>query len=130
MKATLVLTALAAIAIAGQAAAQAPASGNQQRNCFYGGNLNGFRAVDDQTVLLNVGVRDIYEAKLFAPSNDLKWVNGIALVSRGGGNFICSKLDAEIVVPSSTMGPQKYPVTSLRRLTPAEVAAIPKKNRP
>jgi hypothetical protein len=81
-------------------------------------------------VLLNVGVHDIYEAKLFAPSNDLKWANGIALVSRGGGNFICSKLDAELVVPSTGIGPQRYPLTSLRHLTKAEVAAMPRKQRP
>lgn len=134
MKSALILAALAATAIAGPSlaqtsAAQTSASGNQQRSCFYGGNLNGFNAIDNQTVLLRVGVREVYEAKLFSPSNDLKWVNGIALVSRGG-NFICSNLDADIVVPSNTMGPQKYPVTSLRRLTPAEVAAIPRKNRP
>jgi hypothetical protein len=120
-----VFAATAAVAAAGQAGAQ-----NQQRSCFYGGAVNGFHAVDDQTVLLSVGVHDVYEAKLFSPSSELKWVNGLALVARGGGNFICSHLDADIVVPSTTMGPQRYPVTTLRHLTPAEVAAIPKKQRP
>lgn len=129
----LTLTALAAQAPV-PAAAQTvagKASVDQTRDCFWGRSLNGFRALDNETLLLNVGLRDVYEAKLAAPSVDLKWVNGVALVARGGGNFICSRLDADIVVPgASGMGPQRYPLTSLRRLTPQEVAAIPKKNRP
>lgn len=126
----LALAAVAAMAIAGQAAAQAadkPAA--QTRECFYVGTIRGFSAVDDETVNLRVGGRnDIVQIKLFAPSNDLRWTNGVALVSRGG-SFICSKLDATLVVPGPA-GPQRYPVTSIRRLTPQEVAALPAKQRP
>lgn len=133
LKSLFLVPVLTAAALAAQAPAQAAeqTAAGQTRDCFWGRNLNGFRAVDNETLLLNVGVRDVYEAKLAAPSVDLKWVNGIALVARGGGNFVCSKLDADIVVPGTTgMGPQRYPLTSLRHLTAQEVAAIPKKNRP
>lgn len=120
--------ALAALAIAGQAAAQAPAAA-QTRDCFYSGAIRGFSAVDDETLNLRVGGRnDIVQIKLFAPSNDLKFANGVALISRGG-SFICSKLDATLVVPGPA-GPQRYPVTSIRRLTAQEVATLPAKQRP
>ena len=122
--------ATAALAIAGQAAAQAPApAAAQTRDCFYSGNIRGFSAVDDETLNLRVGGRsDIVQIKLFAPSNDLKFANGVTLISRGG-SFICSKLDATLVVPGPA-GPQRYPVTSIRRLTPREVAALPANQRP
>ena len=122
--------ATAALAIAGQAAAQAPApAAAQTRDCFYSGNIRGFSAVDDETLNLRVGGRsDIVQIKLFAPSNDLKFANGVTLISRGG-SFICSKLDATLVVPGPA-GPQRYPVTSIRRLTAQEVAALPAKQRP
>ena len=129
-KFTLALAAVAAMTIAGHAAAQAtgqPAA--QTRDCFYVGTIRGFSAVDDETVNLRVGGRnDIVQIKLFAPSNDLKFANGVALISRGG-SFICSKLDATLVVPGPA-GPQRYPVTSIRRLTAQEVAALPAKQRP
>ena len=122
--------ATAAMAIAGQAAAQATAQpAAQTRDCFYAGTIRGFSAVDDETLNLRVGGRnDIVQIKLFAPSNDLRWTNGVALVSRGG-SFICSKLDADLIVPGP-MVPQRYPVTSVHRLTPQEVAALPNKQRP
>lgn len=131
LKSLSLLAGVAAAALAVQAQAAAPAPAGQSRDCFWGRSLNGFHAVDDETLLLNVGVRDVYEAKLAAPSADLKWVNGVAVVARGGGNFVCSKLDADIVVPGTTgMGPQRFPVVSLRHLTPQEVAALPRKVRP
>lgn len=127
---TALLSAIAAIAMAGPTLAQtsAPAPG-QTRECFYSGNIRGFSAVDDETVNLRVGGRnDIVQLKLFAPSNDLKFANGVALVSRGG-SFICSKLDATLVVPGPG-GALRYPVTSIRRLDAQEVAALPAKQRP
>ena len=130
---SLILAATAVAAFAGPSLAKAPAkpAAPSHSDCFYGRNLSGFTAVDDSTLLLNVGVRDVYEAKLFSPSTDLRWVNGVALLARGGGNFVCSKMDADIIVPNQVgIGPQRYPVASLRHLTPQEVAAIPKNKRP
>lgn len=128
---TALLAAVLATAVAGPTFAQAPAAPapNQGRDCFYGGSVNGFRAVDNSTVLLSIGTKQVYEVKLMSPSIDVKWANGIALVSRGGGNFICSALDADLVVPGIS-GPERYPVTSIRHLTPEQVAALPARDRP
>lgn len=130
MKTSLTLLALAAAAIAGQANAQTSPSkpSAPQRDCFYSRNIDGFTAVDDQTINIRVGVRDVYQLKLFSRSTDIRFADGVALVTRGG-SFICSGLDADIVVPGPA-GPQRYPVTSIHRLTPDEFAALPKKQRP
>ncbi len=123
------LAAMAAILTAGQSAAQSPeppAVG--ERDCFSSRNIRGFSAVDEETVNLRVGARNFYQIKLFAPSNDVEWASGIALIAKGG-SFICSGLDATVVVPGPG-GPQRYPVTSIRRLTVEEAAALPRNQRP
>jgi hypothetical protein len=121
---------VAALAAATFAAGAAQAAADPPRDCFYSRNVRGFSAVDDETVNFQVGGRnDIVQVKLFAPSNDLKFANGIALINRGGGNFICSKLDADVVVPGVSFS-QRYPIASMRRLNAQEVAALPAKQRP
>jgi hypothetical protein len=56
------------------------------------------------------------------------WAQHIALISRGS-DYICSGIDAEIVTPSP-IGPQRCAVRNIHKLTPAEIAALPKRARP
>jgi hypothetical protein len=56
------------------------------------------------------------------------WNQKIALVSRGS-DYICTGLDAEILSPTQ-IGPQHCPVKTIRKLTPAEVKALPKGAKP
>jgi hypothetical protein len=117
----------ALIAVGGAAQAQA-APAKAERSCFYAKNVSGFRASDDKTVYLRVGVKDVYRLDLMGPCPDVNWNESIALVSRGS-SFICTGLDAE-VVSHSPIGPQRCPVQTLRKLTPAETQALPKGSRP
>jgi hypothetical protein len=124
---------MAAGAAPQMAAATSPAQSEAtattpKRQCFWARNANGFAAVDDQTVNVRVGVRDVYRFELLGPCPDIDWSQQIALVSRGSSS-ICSGLDAEIVT-RSTIGPQRCAVRNMRKLTPAEVAALPSKARP
>jgi hypothetical protein len=98
--------------------------------CFWGHEVDSFNAPDDRTVYLRVGVHDYYELKLFAPCLDIDWDHRIALRSRGG-DWICEgrNLDAEIDTRSD-IGPQRCQVDSVRKLTPADLAALPKNERP
>jgi hypothetical protein len=147
MRAALLVTAaLAAIgALASQGLAQpAPPGGAQngvpgaaparssrpQDNCFNARFINGFTAPDEETVYVRVGVRDVYRLKLFAPCLNVDWSMAVALKSRTGSDWICRGMDAELIVPNRGMGPQRCPVTEVRKLTPEEVAALPKKARP
>jgi hypothetical protein len=117
---------LAALAMAGSAQAENPPAPRQ--SCFHASNVSSFRAVDDRTVLVRVGVRDVYQFEIMGRCPDINWAEQIGIVARGGA-WICSGLDADLVSPSS-IGPQKCPVKALRKLTPQEVAALPKKARP
>jgi hypothetical protein len=126
---TLALAPLAAaLALAGTARAAPAHAAAGDKSCFFSRNISGWRAADDQTVYLRVGVRDVYKLDLMTRCPDIDWNEKIGIKSRGS-SWICSGLDAEIISPS-TIGPQRCPVQTLRKLTPQEVAALPKKDRP
>jgi hypothetical protein len=116
-----------ALGAASSHAATQPAPGRQ---CFYARDVDGFAAADDHgTVYIRVGVNDVYALKLLGTCPDVDWTLKLGLASRGG-DFICSGLDAELVVPGAPLGPQRCPVSELHKLSPAEVAALPPKLRP
>jgi hypothetical protein len=75
-----------------------------------------------------VGVREVYQFEMFGPCHEIDWANNIALRSRGGST-ICTGMDAEVISPSA-IGPQRCFVRNVRKLTPAEIAALPKGAKP
>lgn len=94
-----------------------------RRQCFWARNVNGFNAVDRETVRVNVGASQVWELKLFGTCLDVDWATAIGIRGRGSDR-ICSGLDAEIVVPDSLgRTPQRCQVESVRRVTPEELAA-------
>ena len=98
------------------------------RQCFWTHQVNNFAAADERIVNVRVGVKDVYQFEMFGPCPDVDWSERIALVSRGGSS-ICTGLDAEIITRSA-IGPQRCPVRNIRKLTTAEIAALPKRARP
>lgn len=98
------------------------------RQCFWTRNADGFAAKDEHTVYIRAGVRDVYEFEMFGPCLDIDWSQRIALVSRSGSQ-VCTGMDADIVTPSA-IGPQRCHVRSVRKLTKAEIDALPRGARP
>jgi hypothetical protein len=90
--------------------------------------VNGFASSDERIVNIRVGVKDIYQMEMLGRCQDVTWNNQIALRSRGS-DYICTGLDAEVISPTS-IGPQRCPVKSIRKLTEAEIKALPKRARP
>jgi hypothetical protein len=127
----------AALALAGVAAVSAaqaqtppakPAASNQ-RQCFLSRDVNGFNAPDDHTVYIRVGVNEIWRLDLMMDCLDLTFRQELGLESTPGDPWVCSPLDAQIIYRQTGI-PQRCPVTALHKLTPAEVAALPKKDLP
>jgi len=118
----------ALLMLAGSAHAEAAAK-TAKRSCFPASNVSGFRASDDKTVYLRVGVKDVYRLDLMSACPNVDWNERIALFSRGGSSFICTGLDVD-VISSTPIGRQRCPVQTLTKLTPQEVAALPKKSLP
>lgn len=122
--------AVAAVLLLAASAAQADDATKPKtsRACFLTRNVSSWSAADDKTVYIRVGVKDVYRLDLLGPCPDIDWNWSIALESHGS-SWICSPLDATIIA-KSPIGPQRCPVRQVSKLTPQEVAAMPKKHKP
>lgn len=127
MNTRLTLVPLLVLTLAGAAnAADAPKQ--ETRSCFRNRDVNSWSAVDERTVNLKVGVSRYYQLDLLGPCHDIDWNLAIGLESRGS-DWICSGLDATLIVPK-TGYTQRCPVRSVRRLSDEEVAALKGKDKP
>lgn len=134
----LTVPAIAAPLLVSAIAACAPVNGERptvatapsdQRQCIHIPSVNSFSPVDRDTVNVRVGVNDVYQLELLGTCRDVDWNLSVGLRSRGGGSFACNALGLEVISPSN-IGPDVCPVTSMRRLTDAEVAALSNSDRP
>lgn len=133
-KAALV-AAMGMIGIAGVVASRghaqpAPAAPKPENQCFYSRNINGFNAPNDRTLYIRVGVNEIYRLDLMNDCNGLTFRQDIALNDEPAGDaFICSPIQATVTYREAGIR-ERCPVTAMHRLTPAEIAAVPKKFLP
>ena len=98
-------------------------SAQSGRQCFYAANVSGYRSGPNNTVIVNTNSRDYYEFRTQPYcAGRIDWENRIALRSRAG-SFICAGYDAEIYVPDA-LGTSYCPLYDMRKLSPAEVAAL------
>ena len=122
------MIAVAILALKAGGAMAAPAA-KPAKTCFSARNVSNFAVADDRTVNIRVGVRDVYRLDLFGVCPDLGGQNKIAIKSNGS-SFICSPLDASIVVRGAFGRLERCEVRGMRKLTPGEVAALPSRDRP
>jgi hypothetical protein len=121
------LTALAVAPLA-HAATEAP---TKSSSCFASNNWNGWTvAPGGDALYLKVGLRDYYRVDLTPGTRARKGANEFLVNEVRGSNWICSHLDLDLMISDNLGFKQPLIATSLRRLTPAEVAAIPKKDLP
>ncbi len=100
-------------------AARAPA-----RQCFYAGEVNGYREAGRDHVDLLVGANRVFRVELFGACPDIDWSNEIGVRGRGGVSYICDGVDVEFIVPNAGLGPpRRCAARSVRLLTRAEAAA-------
>lgn len=139
MNPKLILAAAFSIGMAGAAFAQgqpaptppeAPRSESAKpaRACFFNRDIRGFAAPDDKTLYLRVRNREVFRLDMMGRCPDLDWENRIAIDSRGSSS-ICDPVDATVLV-RGPVGVDRCPVKAITRLTPEEVAALPRKARP
>ena len=118
-----------AVALSALAAGQATAAPKPAKTCFSARNVSNFATVDEQTINIRVGVRDVYRLDLFGTCPDIGWQNQIAIKSRGSA-FICSPLDATIVSEGPFGRAQRCEVRGMHKLTPEEIAVLPSREKP
>lgn len=100
-----------------------------ERQCFFISQVRSFASSDDRRVYVETGPNEVFELQTFGCSN-VDWSTSIGIRSTTGGSSVCSGLDAELIVPDLPGGRTTCPVTGVRRLSEAELAALPERDRP
>ena len=121
------LPGLAALALL--LAVSASAANRTNGACFLRSDVDSFNAPDEQTVYVRVGFKRIYRLDLMTRCLDLSFRQTIGLEHQSATPWVCSPLEATVVY-NATGIPQRCPVKAMHKLTPAEVAALPKRDLP
>jgi hypothetical protein len=124
----------AAVFISAVATATAVAAAPERSSpkaCFASNSWDGWSAPGDGDVLyLRVQARDVYRVDLAPGSHASKGADRFLVNRIRGSNWICSPLDLNLTLSDHQGFREPLIARSLRKLTPAEVAAIPPKDRP
>lgn len=133
----LTVAVLSTAAVAGSCA-PTPAGGGMTRPdrgpraCFVTGQVQNFRAGDDQKLYLRAGRAGVFELETVGWCRDLDWAHALVITPEfSGGSRLCTDDRAVIAYGGGGAmpnGPCRARVT--RRLTDAEVAALPGRARP
>jgi len=74
------------------------AAANQARDCFFVRNITGFRGLDDDSVIIEVGVNDYYQLDAFGTCNQLDWAHRMAVISDVGGTMCAGEISPGRIV--------------------------------
>jgi chaperone required for assembly of F1-ATPase len=119
----------AAGATAANAAADATA---KSRSCFSTTQWQGWNSPSSDTLYLKMNNRDVFRVGLVgkADGRSLKTPGSRLVTKSHGSSFICSALDLDVALADTTGFSHPLFPQTLTKMTPEEVAAIPKKFRP
>ena len=132
-KSKAILTGLAAglIAFTASAAVAAPDKApSRPQSCFFITQWQGWKSPSPNVLYLGVNLHDIYRVDLSGGSTGLQWPDAHLVSISRGGDSVCSALDLDLSVSDGHGFRQHLFATGITKLTPEEVAAIPKKDRP
>ncbi len=123
---------LIAGAVLALAAGAAPAASAKApvTPCFYITQWGGWKSPSPDVLYLGVNMHDVYKAQLSSPSSQLQWPDVHLISEVRGSSSICTAIDLQLSVADSNGFRSPLIVKALTKLTPEEVAAIPKKYRP
>ena len=111
--------------------AQAQSDPPQARaQCFLSRDWSSWRpSPDSKAIYLRVGVNQVFRLDLAYACPTLQQSNARLITKLRGSSWICHPLDIDLQVSDGFI-PSPCMVKHLTRLTPAEVAALPKGSRP
>ena len=108
-----------------------PAKAAAARQCFRSRDITSWRAVGDSQVNLQVNYRDVYRLDLNGRCTQLDSAfETLAVKSVGASDEVCSGLQLDVIVPDQGRLNFPCPVQTMTKLTPDEVKALPKRERP
>ena len=119
---------LASCSSSGPARAPTAVAPTGQRDCFSAAQIANFAVVDRETVNMRAGTNGYFQIKLLGVCPQFNWTQPVGL-STAGTNTVCTGYDLTLAANTAS-GVQECAAESLRRLSPAEVNALPATYRP
>ena len=132
MRARLTLTAAAFALLGAGALAVLPPAPNvvaEPQSCFYVHDITNFVSNDDKTLYFSVINRAIYRLDMVNSCPELSFRQSINLNSTPSGSSVCSAIQLSLSFRDEGIRNQCL-IRDLHQLTPAEVAVLPKRDRP
>lgn len=120
----------ASAAVAHQAPAEPTKPAKPARQCFYLSDWRGWTAPDKNTLYMKVRGRDVYRVDLAYGSNQLTWPGSHLVSVVRGPDSVCHPLDLDLRVSDGFGFAMPIRAKAITKLTPEEIAALPKKDRP
>jgi len=131
MKARILIAAVAtaALGLAGAAHAATGDTKNTTRNCFLSNDWQGWRGADANTLYLRVHAHDFYKVELSSGSNMVTDPTNHLINNLRVSSWICNPLDLDLKISDGHIT-EPLIVKSITKLSPEQVAMIPKKALP
>jgi hypothetical protein len=112
-------------------AASAVSADTTGGNCFTVNDWHGWSSPSPDVLYLAVNFKDVYKAELAQPVPGLNQPDTVVISDETGLQSICSAVDLHLILTHRGGGGRRgLIVRSLTRLTPDEIAAVPKRDRP
>lgn len=119
--------ATAALSVASVASAK---EGEGRASCFFTNSWRGWSSPSPDVLYLDVGHHRVYRVDVLGGGSRLKSPGSFLVSKVRGSNSICSHLDLDLAVSDTNGFHSPLIATKLTLLTPEQVAAIPRKDRP
>ena len=112
------------------AASGAPATPKPPRTCFSLSDWDGWSSPSRDVLYMKVRLREVYRVDLTHGSNRLNSAGSHLVSYVRGSDRICSPLDLDLRVADGFGMAIPIRAKTITKLTPEQIAAIPKKDRP
>ena len=126
----------ALVVLAGAAVAQQDFVRNTEtdnRACFETRKMEGYAPAtvgQRDAINIRVSLDGVYQLEFSTICPGLKEATGVAIRTKNGSRLLCTGGEAELAVRGALAGPASCSVSGVRKLTEAEVAALPARARP
>jgi len=130
VSATVIAAGLVALDGSAAVAASPAAPAEHKQSCFFISQWEGWKSPSPDVLYLGVNMHDVYKVQLSYGSTELSWPDAHLVSISRGGDTVCTALDLDLSISDGHGFRQPLMATAITKLTPEEVAAIPKKFRP
>jgi len=118
------------LASTAHAQTSAPAQAKPARTCFSLSDWNGWSSPSRDVLYMKVRARDVYRLDLTRGSNRLGSPGSHIVSVVRGSDRVCNPIDLDLRVSDGMGFAMPIRAKTITKLTPEEIAAIPKKDRP